>query len=137
VRLVDLLAFNQKIKQKEYVMVRTGRAKMQVTLQLDPDFVGKIDRMAESLGMPRSQVMRNLMVNGYDDAVILQKAGLFSAYKLGEKVVRKIKDGLVSGKYSLDQDGNLKIDEKADHSAKGPGSEGSPRKMPDKIGRLL
>jgi hypothetical protein len=118
-------------------MTKTGKAKMQVTLQLDPGFVEKVDKMAENLGMPRSQVMRNLMINGYDDAVILQKAGLFAAYKLGEKVVRKIKHGLVSGKYSLDQNGELKIDEKADQPSKGAKSESLPRRMPDRIGRLL
>lgn len=118
-------------------MTRTGKTKMQVTLQLNPEFVEKVDKMAESLGMPRSQVMRNLMMNGYDDAVILQKAGLFTAYKLGEKVVRKIKNGLVSGKYSLDQDGELKIDAKADQPKKGAKNEGISLRRPDRIGRLL
>ena len=87
------------------------RAKKQYTVQLNPDFVQKIDEMAEKLGLTRSQMMRNLMMSGYDDAVILEKTGLFAAYKLGEKVIRKIKEGLVSGKYGLDKDGNLKINE--------------------------
>ena len=118
-------------------MTKTGKVKMQVTLQLDPEFVEKVDKMAESLGMPRSQVMRNLMMNGYDDAKILQNAGLFAAYKLGEKVVRKIKNGLVSGKYSLDQDGELKINEKADQPSKGAKSESLSRTGANRIGSLL
>ena len=52
------------------------KAKMQVTIQLDADFVEKVDRMAERLNLSRSQMMRNLAVNGYDDAVILEKTGL-------------------------------------------------------------
>ena len=113
------------------------KAKVQVTVQLDAEFVEKIDKMAERLSLSRSQVIRNLAVNGYDDAAILEKTGLFSAYKLGEKVVRKIKNGLVSGKYSLDEDGELKINERADRPSKEVKGEGPSRRMPARIGRLL
>jgi len=113
------------------------KAKMQVTIQLDAEFVEKVDRMAERLGLSRSQMLRNLAVNGYDDAVILEKTGLFSAYKLGEKVVRKIKNGLVSGKYSLDQDGELKINEQADQSSQSAQSGSGSLRGTNRIGRLL
>ena len=113
------------------------KAKMQVTIQLDAGFVDKVDKMAERLSLSRSQMIRNLAVNGYDDAVILEKTGLFSAYKLGEKVVRKIKNGLVSGKYSLDQDGELKIDEAPVQPSKEAKNQGPSRRMPGRIGRLF
>jgi len=115
----------------------TKKAKMQVTIQLEAEFVEKVDRMAERLSLSRSQMIRNLAVNGYDDAVILEKTGLFSAYKLGEKVVRKIKNGLVSGKYSLDQDGELKITEKDDQPSEGVKREGQALGSSSRIGRLL
>lgn len=83
------------------------RTKKQYTVQLEPEFVEKIDRLAEKLGMPRSQLMRNLMKSGYEDAVILDKTGLFTAFRLGEKVVKKIKEGLVSGKIGLTQEGEI------------------------------
>ncbi len=110
---------------------------MQVTIQLEPEFVEKIDQLAESLGMPRSQVMRNLMKNGYDDAVILEKAGLFTAYRFGEKVVRKIKEGLMMGRYSLDEDGELKINYKDEQPSNASRSENLPRRRPNRIGRLV
>ena len=86
------------------------KASKQYTVQLDPDFV-KIDKMAKKLGLSRSMMMRNLMISGYDDAKLLDDFGLFTAFQLGEKVIRKIKEGLVSGKYGLDKEGNLKISE--------------------------
>ena len=87
------------------------KSKKQYTVQLDSDFVEKIDAMAEKLDVSRSQLMRNLMVSGYEDAKLLDTFGLFSAFKLGEKAIRKIKEGLVSGKYSLDKKGDLKIND--------------------------
>jgi len=114
------------------------KAKMQVTIRLDVECVEQVDQMAERLSLSRSQMIRNLAVNGYDDAIILEKAGLFSAYKLGEKVVRKIKNGLVTGKYSLDPDGELRIDEEAGKSSparvKGPSRS---RTRTSRIGSLL
>ena len=83
----------------------------QYTVQLDPEFIENIDKMADKLGLSRSQLMRNLMVSGYEDAVILDKFGLFSAFKLGEKVVKKVKEGIASGRIRLTREGELKIDE--------------------------
>jgi hypothetical protein len=37
--------------------------------------------------------------------------GLVAGFKLGERVVRKTKEGLVRGELNLDTDGNLKINE--------------------------
>jgi len=87
------------------------KASKQYTVQLDPDFVKKIDKMAKKLGLSRSMMMRNLMISGYDDAKLLDDFGLFSALKLGQKVMKKIKEGLVSGKLALDKEGNLKLNE--------------------------
>jgi hypothetical protein len=85
------------------------RPRKQYTVQLDPQFVENIDKMADKLGLSRSQLMRNLMESGYEDAVMLEKFGLFAAFKLGEKVVKKIKEGIASGKIRLGEDGELKI----------------------------
>lgn len=53
--------------------------------------------------------MRNLMKSAYEDAKMLDKFGLFTAFQFGEKVVKKVKEGMASGKISLDKDGDLKI----------------------------
>ena len=83
----------------------------QYTVQLDPEFVEKIDKMAEKLGLSRSQMMRNLMKSGLEDAVTLERFGLFSAFRLGQKVMKKIKEGIASGRIRLTKEGDLKIEE--------------------------
>ena len=83
----------------------------QYTVQLDPEFVEKIDKMAEKLGLSRSQMMRNLMKSGFEDAVMLERFGLFSAFRLGQKVMKKIKEGIASGRIRLTKEGDLKIEE--------------------------
>lgn len=84
--------------------------KQQYTIQLDPEFVAKIDKMADKMGMKRTQLMRNLMIAGYEDAVMLEDIGLFAAYKFGDKLIRKIKEGLASGKIRYNKDGDLDIE---------------------------
>ena len=87
------------------------RAMKQYTVQLYPEFIEKIDKMAGSLGLSRSQLMRNLMESAYEDAVILERFGLFSAFKLGQKVVKKIKEGIASGRIGLTKDGDLRVND--------------------------
>ena len=88
------------------------KAKQQYTIQLDSDFVAKVDKMADSLGLSRSQMMRNLMESGYEDAAMLERVGLFAAFKLGDKLIRKIKEGIASGKITFDKDGEIEIKKK-------------------------
>ncbi len=87
------------------------KAKEQYTVQLEPEFVDKLDRMAAKFNLSRSQLMRNLMESGYDDAVMLDKIGLIAALKFGQKMVRGIKEGIASGKITFDKEGELKIKE--------------------------
>jgi predicted transcriptional regulator len=86
-----------------------ANAKEQYTVQLDPNFVEKLDKMAEKIGVSRSQLMRNLLINAYDDAVMLDKIGLLAAFKFGQKMIKKIKEGIASGRITYDEDGELKI----------------------------
>jgi len=90
--------------------INMKRPAKQYTVQLDPEFVKKIDRMAEKLNLSRSQLMRNLMENAYEDAAIMEKFGLFNAFNLGQKVIKKIKEGIASGRIRLAKDGDVIID---------------------------
>jgi predicted transcriptional regulator len=85
------------------------KVKEQYTVQLDPKFVEKLDKMAEKIGVSRSQLMRNLLQNAYEDAVMLDKIGLLAAFKFGQKMIKKIKEGIASGRITYDEDGELKI----------------------------
>jgi hypothetical protein len=86
-------------------------SKKQYTIQLEEEFMEKVDALANQLGLSRSQMMRNLMMSGYDDAIMLEKTGLFNAFKFGQKVLKKIKEGIASGKIGLDKDGDIVIHE--------------------------
>jgi hypothetical protein len=83
--------------------------KKQYTVQLEPEFVENIDKLAEKLGLTRSQMMRNLMESAYQDAILLDKVGLFKAVVLGEKVMTKFKEAVLTGKITLDSKGELKV----------------------------
>lgn len=85
------------------------KAKEQYTVQLDPQFVEKLDKMAEKIGVSRSQLMRNFLESAYEDAVMLDKIGLLAAFKFGQKMIKKIREGIASGRITFNEDGELKI----------------------------
>jgi predicted DNA-binding protein len=89
--------------------VYMNKLKKQYTVQLEDEFVDKLDKMADKLGVSRSQLMRNLMENGYDDVVMLDKIGMIAAFKFGQKLISKIREGIASGKITLDEKEGLKI----------------------------
>ena len=43
---------------------------------------------------------------------MLDRIGLVAAFKFGQKMIRKIKEGIASGRITYDEDGELKIKEK-------------------------
>ncbi len=86
-----------------------GRVKEQYTVQLDPEFAERLDKLAAKIGISRSNLMRNLMENGYEDAVMLDRIGLLAAFKFGQKMIRKIREGIASGRITFSEDGELKI----------------------------
>ncbi len=92
-------------------MVRPAakETKTQYTVMLKPSMVKEIDRLAEKFGLTRSQFMGNLMETALEDAKMMEKAGLFKAVIVGDKVMRKFKDALFSGKVTLDKDGDIEI----------------------------
>ena len=58
---------------------------MTVTTYFDESFVEQLDALADKIGIPRSQMVRNLTMMAYEDAKILDAFGLFT-------LVRKIED---------------------------------------------
>ena len=84
-------------------------AKYQYSVMLKPSLVKEIDRIAEKHGLTRSQFMGNLIESALEDAKIMEKAGLFKAVIVGDRVMRKFKEYLFSGKITMDKDGELEI----------------------------
>jgi hypothetical protein len=77
--------------------------KEQYTVQLEPEFVEKIDKLADKLELSRSQLMRNFLHTAYDDAVMLDKLGLLTAENIGQKLFIKFKEKYLSEKISSDE----------------------------------
>lgn len=80
----------------------------QVSIQLDTKLIKKIDAKAKKLNLSRSQLLRNLIENGYEDMVILDSLGLLIVVNIGKKIVNKLKIGLSSGKYIINEEGEIK-----------------------------
>lgn len=87
------------------------KAYEQITVQVNPDLVKKLDKMAAKLKVTRSTLVRNLLESGYEDAAMLERIGVLTAFSMGQKLISKIKAGIASGKISFDQEGNLKMKE--------------------------
>jgi len=85
------------------------KAKEQYTVQLESEFVAKLDAMATKIGVSRSQLMRNLLESAYEDAVMLEKIGLLAAFKFGQKLIKNIREGIASGKITFNEEGELNI----------------------------
>ena len=71
------------------------KKKEQYTVQLEPEFVDKLDHLANELGLTRSQLMRNLLKTAYEDAAILHKIGLIPAVQFGKRI-KEFKDKLIN-----------------------------------------
>jgi hypothetical protein len=56
------------------------------TVQLEPEFVDKLDKLAGQLDLSRGQLMRNCMMSGFDDAVMLKKLGILQTVNYIQKL---------------------------------------------------
>jgi len=70
----------------------------QYTVQLDPEFVKKLDKMANKYGLHRSQLMRNFLESAYEDAAVLDKMGIIPLVKGAKDAFRKFMEKMASKK---------------------------------------
>lgn len=81
----------------------------QYTVQLDPEFVKKIDKMADKYDLSRSQLMRNLLELAFDQAVLLDQLGMMPLVKYAKDRFRNVMEGISDGKYRFNEIGELKV----------------------------
>jgi metal-responsive CopG/Arc/MetJ family transcriptional regulator len=93
------------------VRPKVKEPKQQYTLMLKPSVVEEIDKLAGKLELSRSQLMSNLIESGLEDAKLLEKIGVLKLAMLGDKISQKFKRGLLSGKYSVDEEGDIQVKE--------------------------
>lgn len=85
------------------------RPKKQYTVQVEDDVIQRIDRLAEKLGHSRSQMMRNMLLQGLEDAEMIDITGVFSAVMFSKEMIGKVKEMALKGKLYLDKNGELKM----------------------------
>jgi predicted transcriptional regulator len=85
------------------------RLKKQYTVQLEDDVIERIDQLAKKLGHNRSQMMRNLLLQGLADGEMVAKTGIFSAVMFSKNILSKFKEAAIHGKIFLDKNGDLKM----------------------------
>ena len=84
-------------------------AKVQITVKIEEEKLKEMDKVADRLSLTRSQFIRNCIDNGFDDAKLLDAAGLFDAVKISRKLLKKFKEMVIQGKVQYDEDGELEI----------------------------
>lgn len=91
------------------VRPKAKEPKHQFSVMLRPSLVDEIDILAEKYNMTRSQLMGNLIETGLDDMKLYDKFGFLKAIVFGDKIMKKFKESLVTGKVSLNEKGDLEI----------------------------
>lgn len=86
-----------------------ARLKKQYTVQLEDDLVERIDRLANKLGHTRSLMMRTLLIQGLEDAEMVDNTGIFSAVMFSKDIIAKVKEAALKGKLYLDKKGEIKM----------------------------
>jgi hypothetical protein len=83
--------------------------KHQFSVMLKPSKVEEIDKFAEKYNLTRSQLMANLMEIGLDEMRALDKIGIVPLVYQSSNIMKKFKEKLFSGKVSVDEKGDIKI----------------------------
>ncbi len=83
--------------------------KHQFSVMLKPSTVDEIDKFADKYNLTRSQLMANLMETGLDEMRTLDKIGIVPLVYQGSNLMKKFKEKLFSGKVSLTEEGDIKI----------------------------
>ncbi len=91
------------------VRPREKEPKHQFSVMLKPSTVDEIDKFADKYNLTRSQLMANLMETGLDEMRTLDKIGIVPLVYQGSNLMKKFKEKLFSGKVSLTEEGDIKI----------------------------
>lgn len=71
-------------------------AKQQYTIMLKPSVVKEIDRIAERIGLTRSQLMANYIEFGMEETKGMEQVGIIKAVSVYRKMTGKPKSGKLS-----------------------------------------
>lgn len=76
---------------------------------MEDEEIEAIDKLANKFDLSRSQFLRNLVLVGLDEAKVLNGIGILQIAKVAKEVKRKFLNDIVSGKLSLNDEGDWKL----------------------------
>jgi len=85
------------------------RPRKQYNVQLEDDVIERIDKIADKFELNRSQILRNFILMGLEDAEILNKTGVLTVLKIGKEIRKKFIEDVVGGKLELGKNGKWKV----------------------------
>ena len=88
------------MKGGEYV----ERAKKQYNV-LEDEVIERVDKLADKLDLNRSQLLRNLILSGLEDAEFLNKSGILTISKISRDIKEKFLGDIVTGNLGLKNGG--------------------------------
>ncbi len=89
---------------------KSEEPKQQYTIMLKPSVVEEIDRLRAIRGRKtRSEMMGGLIEMGIEDIQTMEKLGLIQAAAMGDKLLRILKEKLMSGDVRVNKKGDLEI----------------------------
>jgi predicted DNA-binding protein len=81
------------------------RPRKQYNVQLEDDVIERVDKLAEKFELNRSQILRNFILMGLEDAEILNKTGVLTVIKIGREIRQKFIEDILGGKLILGKKG--------------------------------
>ncbi len=85
------------------------RPRKQYNVQLEDEVIERIDKLAGKFELNRSQILRNFILMGLEDAEILNKTGVLTVLKIGQAIRKKFIEDIVGGKLALDKNNKWKV----------------------------
>lgn len=87
-------------------MIKKREKKTRVTIQIEKELIDKIDILADKYNLTRSQLMRNMIQMGYDDAQLLETVGILPVVHFGINIIDRFKKALKEGSVEI-RDGRV------------------------------
>jgi len=81
------------------------RPRKQYNVQFEDEVIERIDKLAEKFELNRSQILRNFILMGLEDAEILNKTGVLTVIKISREIRKKFIEDIVEGKLTLGKKG--------------------------------
>ncbi len=88
------------------------RTRKQYSVQLEDEIVERVDKLAEKIGVTRSQMLRTALITGLEEGEFLNRTGVITIVKFGMDLKEKFFTDFLSGKLKLNKKGDWEVEKK-------------------------